>query len=203
MALTGYTLPSPSSWKLSQNIIGVADVSGVYVAGTIGAPGITPLPSAVIEQQLGQIVTGLSYDSTYGGSASFIFLAVPTSTAVTQGLAYKWKGDYTIEVVPTAVTTSQSSGSPVAIALNSVTSNATSIQYTWFAVQGRIAALKTATINTQPSVPLFVSNATAGRVRTTSSAFRAFIGMRSANTATATGSILPVYLNFPNITSGS
>lgn len=203
MAITLYTLPASSTWKFADNIIGVADIAAVYVAGTIGAPGITPLPSVVIEQQLGSIVNAMSYDATYGGSSKMIFLAIPTSTAVTQGLNYKWKGDYTIEVVPTAVTTSQSSGQPTALAINAVTSNATSIQYAWFLIQGRGATIKSVSITAQPNVSLFVSNATAGRVRTTSSAFRAFIGMRSANTATATGSVLPVYINFPSITSGT
>lgn len=203
MALTGYTLPSPTGWKLSANVLGVADLSGVYTAGGLGAPGITPLPSVVIEQQLGQEVTGVSYDATYGGSATFIFLAVPTSTTVTQGLVYKWNGsDYTIAVVATAVAAAAQSGLPVAVALNTVASNATSIQYTWFLVQGRGAVLKTATINAQPNVPLFVSGATAGRVRTTASIFRVYIGMRSANGATATGSIMPVYVNFPSIGPG-
>ena len=204
MAITTYTLPLATSWKLSDNIIGAADVSAVYTANLPGAPfSSTSLPSVTVEQQLGAIVKATSFDTTYGGEAWLIFLAVPTSTTVTQGLVYKWKGDYTIEVVPTAVTTSQSSGMPVAIALNTVASNTTSIQYTWFLCKGRAATLKTVSITAQPNVSLFVSNATAGRVRTTSSAFRAFIGMRSANIATATGSILPVYLNFPNITAGS
>lgn len=203
MALTGYTLPAATSWDLADNIIGVADLSAVYTAGSIGAPGTSPLPSAVIEQQLGSIVTGVSYDTTYGGMAKFIFLAVPTSTTVTQGLVYKFKGsDYSVQVVATAVSSAAQSGLPVAVALNSVSSNTTSVQYTWFLLQGRGAALKTATINAQPDVPLFVSGATAGRVRTTASIFRCYIGMRSANAATATGSILPVYLNFPNIGPG-
>lgn len=203
MALTGYALPNPGSWDFADNIIGVADLGAVYVAGTIGAPGITPLPSAVIEQQLGTIITGVSYDATYGGMAQFIFLAIPTSTTVTQGLVYKWNGsDYTIAVVATAVSAAAQSGLPVALALNSVTSNTTSLQYCWFLIQGRGVALKTATINTQPNVPLFVSGATAGRVRTTASIFRVYIGMRSANGATATGSILPVYVNFPSIGPG-
>lgn len=203
MAITTYALPSATNWDFSDNVIGAVDLGATYVAGTIGAPGITPLPSVVIEQQVGAIVGGTSYDTTYGGQAKFIFLAIPTSTTTTQGLLYKWKGDYTIEAVPAAVTTSQSSGQPVALALNSSPSNTTSIQYAWFQVQGRGAALKTVSITAQPNVSLFVNNVTAGRVRTTSSAFRAFIGMRSANTATATGSILPVYLNFPSITSGT
>lgn len=202
MAITTYTLPAATTWKLADNFLGVADLAAVYTAGVIGAPGITPLPSAVIAQQLGMIVKGLSYDSTYGGEAQFIFLAVPTSTAVTQGLVYNWKGDFTIVVNPTAVSGAALSGVPVAIALNSVTPNASSIQYTWFLVQGKGAALKSVSITAQPNVPLFVSGATAGRVRTTASIFRCFIGMRAANTATATGSILPVMLQFPSVGPG-
>lgn len=203
MAITTYALPSATNWDFADNIIGVVDLGATYVAGTVGAPGITPLPSVVIEQQVGSIVTGVSYDSTYGGNGKFIFLAIPTSTTTTQGLLYSYKGDYTVVVTGTSVASSAQSGLPVALCLNSAASNATSVQYAWFQVQGRGAALKTSTITAQPSVPLFVSGATAGRVRTTSSAFRAFIGMRSANIATATGSIIPVVLNFPNITAGS
>jgi hypothetical protein len=202
MAITTYAAPT-ATYKLSDNIIGLPDLSIVAVASTLGAPGIGQLPSVTVEDYVGTQVKGQSLDATYGGEATFILLAVPTSTTVTAGLLYKYKGDYTIEVVPTAVTTSQSSGQPVALAINSVSSNTTSIQYTWFMVKGRGQALKSVSITAQPSVSLFVSNATAGRVRTTSSAFRAYIGMRSANTSTATGSILPVILNFPNITAGS
>lgn len=202
MALTGYTLPAASTWKFADNIIGVDDVAGVYTAGKVGAPGIAVLPSAVIENQLGSIVKAISYDTTYGGQAMLIFLAVPTSTTVTQGLAYYWKGDYTIVVVPTAVSGSAVSGTPFAIALNSVASDTANIQYTWFFVQGKTAALKGAALASQPNVPLFVSGVTAGRVRTTSSLYRSIIGARSANMATATGSILPVYLEFPSIGPG-
>jgi hypothetical protein len=203
MALTGYTLPASTIWKLSQNIIGVADVSGVYTAGSPGAPfSSTTLPATVIEQQLGSIVTAQSNDATYGGMASFIFLAVPTSTTVTPGLAYTYKGDGTIVVVPTAVSSAAVSGLPVVWAINTVSSNTTSVQYTWFLCQGKGVAIKGATLNVQPSVPLFVSNVTAGKVRSTASIFRCLIGVRSANTATATGSILPIWVNFPAIGPG-
>jgi len=202
MTVTVYTAATATDWKLADNIIGVADLAAVYTAGNIGAPGVTVLPSTVIEQALGSIVSGQSFDTTYGGYAKFIFLAVPTSTTTTQGLLYKWKGDYTIEVVATAVSSQAQSGLPVALCLNTVASNTTSIQYTWFLVQGRGQALKSVSITAQPSVPLFVSGATAGRVRTTASIYRSYIGMRSANTSTATGSILPVYLEFPSIAPG-
>lgn len=203
MAITTYTLPLASTWKFADNIIGVADVSAVYTAGLVGAPGITPLPSVVIEQQLGSTVKAISYDTTYGGEAWLIFLAVPTSTTVTQGLVYNWKGDGTIVVNPTAVSSAAVSGVPVAVALNTVASNTTLVQYTWFLVRGRAAALKSVSITAQPNAPLFISGATAGRVRTTASIFRCFIGFRGANIATATGSILPVWLNFPNCGPGA
>lgn len=199
MAITTYTLPLNTSWKLSDNFIGVADVSGVYTAATLGAPfSTTTLPAVTIEQQLGQVVKAVSYDTTYGGAALFIFLAVPTSTTVTQGLVYNWLGNGTIVVNPTAVSSQAVSGTPVAVAINTVASNASSIQYTWFLVQGRGAALKGATLTAQPNAPLFISGVTAGRVRTTASVYRTFIGLRGANVATATGSILPVWLQFPS-----
>lgn len=203
MALTAYTLPTASDWKFAGNVIGVADVAAVYVAGNIGAPGLTPLPSSVIAQNLGSIALAESFNTTYGGYAQLIFLAVPTSTTVTQGLAYTYKGStYGIVVVPTAVSSAAVSGLPMVIALNTVSSNASSIQYTWFFVQGRCAALKTSTIQVLADVPLFVSGATAGRLRSTASVFRTIMGIRSANTATASGSVLPVVLNFPNIGPG-
>lgn len=202
MAVTLYTLPSATNWDFADNIIGAPDLGTTYVAGNLGAPGIAGLPAVTTEAQLGTIVTGLSYDTTYGGNAKFILLAIPTSTATTQGLMYSYKGDYTIVVVPTAVSSAAVSGLPVALCINTTASNATSIQYAWFQIQGRGAALKTVSITAQPSVPLFVSGATAGRVRTTASIFRCFIGMRSANIATATGSVLPVVMNFTNIGPG-
>lgn len=202
MALTAFTMPLASTWKFSDNIIGAADIAAVYTAGTLGAPGITPLPSAVIEQQLFQVVKGTSYDATYGGTAQFIFLAVPVSTTVTQGLFYTYNGSG-IVVLATSVATASQSGLPLVLALNTVASNASAIQYSWFLVQGRGAGLKSATISAQPGAPLFVSGATAGRVRTTASIFRNIIGIRAANTVTASGSVIPVILQFPSVGSGA
>ena len=202
MAITTYTLPAATIWKYAGNVVGIPDLNGVYVAGNIGAPGITPLPATVIAAQLSQTADLVSYDATYGGSAKAIFLAVPTSTTVTPGLAYTWKGDGTIVVLSTTVAAAAQSGCPLAFAINTVASNATSIQYTWFMVYGRAVALKGATITAQPNSPLFVSNVTAGRVRTTASVLRTIIGIRSANIATATGSVIPVWLNWPNVGPG-
>lgn len=204
MALTTYVAPT-AAYKLTDNIIGIPDIGTVAVAATLGAPGILQLPAVTVEDYVGTQAKGQSLDAIYGGEATFILLAIPTSTTVTAGLMYTYKGDYSIVVVPTAVSSAAVSGLPVALAVTAVASNATSIQYTWFMVKGRGQAFKTAglpTIGAQPSVPLFVSAATAGRVRTTASIFRCFIGLRSANTATATGSILPVVMNFTNIGPG-
>jgi len=199
----------PNTWQL-----GSIDLSTVVTAGTLGAPftssTVNPLPSVPIEQMLGQIVGAYNPSattSTENGWAEFIFLAVPTSTTVTPNLVYRWNpATFQIVVVPTAVTSSALSGSPIAVAINTVASNTTSIQYTWFQVTGRCQVLRSisGTQNVQPDKALYVSNVTAGRVRGTASIFRTIIGMRSANLATvATAtSTLAAYLYRPSVGPG-
>lgn len=190
--------------------IGVAGLNAVYTAAALGYPWVSstvnPLPSVAIEQMFGQIVSAQNTDQTVGGGGEFIFLRVPLSTTITPGLWYSWTGAYDATVVGTAVTSSQDSGRPVALAINTVASNASSLQGTWFQVQGRATTLRTPLTSTaiQPNVALYVSGATAGRVRTTASIFRTIIGLRSANQATvaSTVSTLVVYLNRPNIGPG-
>lgn len=191
--------------------IGVAGLNAVYTSNGIGFPWVSatvnPLPSVAIEQMFGQIVSAQDSSSqTTGGGGEFIFLQVPTSTTVTPGLFYTWDGAYKIAVVGTSVSSAVDSGRPIALAVNTVASNASSNQATWFQVQGRGTVLRTPLISTnvQPNVALYVSAATAGRVRTTASIFRTIIGLRSANQATvaSTVSTLVVYLNRPNIGPG-
>lgn len=179
--------------------LGIPDLNAVYT--TLGAPGITNLPSAVTEAQLGEIVTAQDKTLGYG---EFILLAVPTSTTVTPGLLYTWTAGYKISVVPTSVASAAVSGLPVAVAINTVSSNSSSVQYTWFQIQGQCTALKAPTINCQPNKPLFVSNVTAGRIRTTASIFRVIIGARSANAATVptATSTVTIFLNRPQIGPG-
>jgi hypothetical protein len=189
----------------TQPTLGIVDLNTVYTAGGLGYPWASPsgsLPAFTPEQQFGQITWAYdSSSSTAGGGGAFIFLKIPTSTTVTAGLIYSWKGDYTVVVVPTAVSAAAVSGLPLCVAINAVTSNSSSIQATWFQVQGRCTVLKGANVsnNVQPSVPLFISGVTAGRIRTTASVFRTIIGIRSANTATvaSTTSSVLAYLNFP------
>jgi hypothetical protein len=191
--------------------LGSLDLSQVVTAGLVGVPWngtSNVLPSVTVEQQLGQIVT--AYDTSAnadtagaGGFGEFIFLAVPTSTAITIGLLYSWTpSDYKVVIV--SGTVSISSGFPIACAVNAVTSNSTSVQYTWFQVGGRCKVLKTA-VAVSPNVSLYAS-ATAGRVKVLASAFRAIIGARSANAAsvTSTTSTVAMYLNGrPCITAGT
>jgi hypothetical protein len=182
--------------------IGIPDLNAVYT--TLGVPGVGNLPSVTTEAQPGEIVT--AWDKSLG-SGEFILLEVPTSTTVTPGLLYTWKGDYSIAVVATSVASAAASGLPIALAINTVSSNASSVQWTWFQIQGKGTVLTslTGTVRKQPNVPLFVSNVTAGRVRTTASIFRTIIGIRSANTVTvaSTVSTLAVYLNRPSIGPGA
>lgn len=186
--------------------LGVPDLSGVYVASALGAPGVGGLPSIPTEVQPGQIVSAYGYSATAEGGAEFILLAVPTSTTVTAGLLYRWNAtNHSIVVVPTAVSSSALSGAPVAVAINAVASNATSLQYTWFQIQGRCSVLKNSTLSQMvPDRAVYVSGTTAGRVRGTASIFRTILGMRTANLATvlSTTSTLLVYLHRPVIGPG-
>jgi hypothetical protein len=179
------------AYSLVDNRIGTPDLSSVIVSGAIGTPGTTALPSAVLEAQLGEIRDGFDTTNGYG---KFIFLKVPVSTTVTVGLLYQWDKNYTIAVVPVAGT-SKNTAVPVAAAINTVSSNSSAVQYTWFQIQGQAVVLKTA-VAAAPSVPVYIS-ATAGRIKFVSSTGQAILGARTANTTTVTSttSSVLVYLN--------
>ena len=203
MAVSSYI---PNTW-----LLGSIDLTTVVTAATLGAPfSTTTLPSVTIEQQLGQIVGAWADNSLtasfQSGWAEFIFLAIPTSTTVTAGLFYTFDAStFSIIVVPTAVSSHAVGGFPVCVAYNSVTSNASSIQYTWFQVTGRASVFRAPTAgNYNIHLPIFVSGTTAGRIQSTASVFRTIIGARTANTATVTSgtSAIWVYLNRPNIAPG-
>ncbi len=184
------------TFTLSSPTIGVPDVTAVTKAGAIGDPTvITQLPSVITEAKLGQVVE--AWDSTLGNT-QFILLAVPVSTTITAGLLYQFDKNYTVVLVPVAGT-SKNTGVAVAIALNAVTSNATSIQYTWFAIRGQVNTLKTA-VACSPQSAVYIS-ATAGRVKFVSSAGQQILGARTQNTATVSSgqSTVPIYFNFSAI----
>lgn len=179
------------TYQLADARIGFPDITTV----TTIAPGVANLPGAVLAPQLGTIVEGFDRSNGYG---KFIWLKVPTSTAVTAGLLYQWDKNYTITVIP-AKSTSQKTGVAVAAAVNTVASNSSSAQYTWFQVQGTATVLKTA-VTVSPQSALYMS-ATAGRVYVTASAGGQLLGARTQNTATVTSttSSVLVYLNHTSI----
>lgn len=175
--------------------IGTPDLSTVVVSPALGTPGIGALPSVTMDTQLGTIAMGRDLSL---GDGEFIYLQVPTSTTVTAGLLYQWDKNYTVTVVP-AGATSANTGVPVAAALNSVASNASVVQYTWFQLEGQATVLKTA-VAVPPQSKIFMS-ATAGRIYVTASAGKQVEGARSGNTATVSAGVssVTVYLGRSNI----
>ena len=200
------------AYFVSNPTIGVSDLNAVYTAGVLGYPWVSstvnPLPSVPIEQMFGQIAAAQNSaaPTSGGGGGEFIFLRIPTSTAVTAGLFYTW-GDatnpYDVTLLPTSSGTTTTSGAPVAVAINAVSSNATSAQGTWFQVQGICTVLKDA-VKMAPGAPVYFSKSAAGRVRVVGSAFYAILGARSATatTITTTTSSALLYLHRPTLTSG-
>lgn len=181
----------------ASDTLGTPDITSVILAGSIGDPsGITELPSAQLASKLGSTIE--AQDTANGWEGRFILLAVPVSTTVTPGLLYQWDKNFTVTVVPVGAT-SKNTGVSVAVAYNAVTSNATTVQYTWFLIQGQVATLKTA-VAVAPALPVYIS-ATAGRIKVLSSAGQTILNARTQNTATASAgqSTVNVWFNFSSL----
>lgn len=168
--------------------MGAPDITTV----TTIAPGVANLPSNVLEPQLGEIRMG--WDSTYG-SAEFIYLKIPASTAITAGLLYQWTAGYTVAVLP-VLATSKNTGHQVAVGTVAVASN-TSVQYGWFQISGQCLVYKTA-VAMSPDAVVYASG-TAGRIKALTSAGGQITGMRVSSVAsvTSTTSTVLVYMNRP------
>lgn len=187
------------AYQNASSIIGVPDVTTVASSGVIGSPWTSTtndLPSVTTQAQLGQMID--AWDATTFGYGKFILLAVPVSTTITVGLLYQWDKNYNVVLVP-AGSTSKNTGVAVSVAYNAVTSNSTTVQYTWFLVQGQVAVLKTA-VAVVPQSPVYIS-ATAGRIKVLSSAGQTILGARSQNTATVSAgqSTVNVYFNYSSL----
>lgn len=176
------------TFSFSSNVIGAPDVT---VSTTI-APGIANLPSTILEAQLGEIRT--AWDPTYG-QGEFIYLKIPTATAITAGLLYQWTAGYAVAVLP-VLATSKNTGHQVAVA-NTTFASQTPVSYAWFQIQGQTLVLKTA-VAFSPDVVVYAS-ATAGRIKALTSAGGQITGMRVASVAsvTTTTSTVLVYMNRP------
>lgn len=179
--------------------LGEVDLSAVYT--TLGVPGIGNLPSVPTMSQLGQIVS--AYDPVLG-YGEFILLQIPVSTAVPVGTLATWQAVSTGKLYYSYVInpTTASTGAPVAVAINAVSSNASSVQYTWFQIRGYTSILKTA-VKGLPNNAVALSG-TAGRVLFTQSTGKTILGARTANTTTitTTTSLVPVILAVPPVVQG-
>lgn len=174
------------TWTASNPRLGVIDINAISTT----TPGISALPSATPEDILGEIVSG--WDSTYGGG-EFIYLKTASATAIPLGTLCYWTNNYVATAVP-AGSTSKSTGLPVAVPIQALASS-TTIQYTWFQIQGKVPVLKTA-VTVAANVPVYISG-TAGRVKVLSSAGQTILGAFSANASsvTSTTSTVLVFLN--------
>ena len=200
------------NWGFADPTIGLLDIG--YVSTDAPGPGpaatglqnvaTSVLPKAVFEPFLGQVRAAT--EPTLG-AGEFIYLAVPTSTAIPLGtvVSYTLQGanQYQVVAVP-AKGTSQGTGVPLAVCVAStvfnsgagITSNTTQVQYAWFQCGGVCQALKTAVQVAPGTVGVYVSG-TAGRIYFTPSTKGQILGSRQANvtTLTSTTSCALIYLN--------
>lgn len=177
------------TFSFSSNVLGAGDVTAYKTT----APGVAVLPGVPLEPQLGEIRTG--WDSTLG-SAEFIYLKVPTSTAITAGLCYTWTAGYVATVLP-VLATSKNTGDWVSVAVATLASDATNVNYGWFQIQGQATVLKTA-VTVSPNVVVYASG-TAGRIKVLTSAGGQITGMKTFNatTVTSTTSTVLCFLSRP------
>ena len=135
------------------------------------------------------------YDPTYGEGRA-VYLAVPTSTAISAGtLVYATPSTNRVAAVP-AVGTSKKTGRAVYVCINAVSSDTTNVQYTWFLKKGITPVLKTA-VQVVPDSAVYIST-TAGRFYLTASAGAQIVGARTANAATVTTTTSTVLVNIDN-----
>lgn len=118
------------AFSLQSAVIGAPNIVDT---NTIG-PGITNLPSTVLEAQLGEVRQG--WDSALG-SGEFIYLKGVASLAVGDVVSYNAFTGATTRWAGTANT-----GLPLAVAVTTATAS----QYAWFQIQGNAVVTVTGTV---------------------------------------------------------
>lgn len=176
------------AYTFGSNVIGASDITVISQI----APGLANLPSTVLEPQLGEIRTG--WDASLG-FAEFIYLKVPTTTAIAANLLVQWTSGYTVALLP-VLATSKNTGHQVAVAPVAY-SSLTPVQYGWFQISGQANVLKTA-VSASPDSVVYASG-TAGRIKMLTSAGGQITGLRTANAATVSAAVSLVlcYMNRP------
>lgn len=143
--------------------------SGSFIEVATATSGYIPLIRLGTVQQT----------DTQIGFAEVVRLAVPTGTAIPVGAIVTWNASYEAVLNPTT----QYTGAPIAFSVSSVPSNATYVQYAWFAVSGLALMLSTASVAADNAVGISLSIAGRGGVVTTG---RQVIGAISRIAATQT-----------------
>jgi hypothetical protein len=201
------------NWSQSDPLMGILDIGFVSTDPPGPGPASTGLqnvatsvePRPVFSPFLGQVIRAV--EPTLG-AGEFIYLAVPTSTAIPLGtvVSYTLSGtnQYQVVALP-AKGTSQKTGVPIAVCVAStvynsgagITSNTTLVQYAWFQCGGVCQVLKPASTQVAPGTVGVYASGTAGRVYFTASTGGQILGSRQANTATVTttASCVLIYLN--------
>lgn len=113
------------------------------------------------------------------GGLEVIRLAIPTSTAIGVGYVSTWDANSSYVVCPTTANL----GAPIAFAISPVASNATLIQYAWFAISGLAPVFAATTIAAGAAIG--ISTSVAGKADT-NSAGRQILGciVKTADTVT-------------------
>jgi hypothetical protein len=201
------------NWSILDAILGDLDIGFVSTDAPGPGPastglqnvGTSVLPRAIYQPQLGQIVRAWEPTLGYG---EFIYLGVPTSTAVPLGTLGTWafsnsgpNAGYIWTICPTTAKSALPVCASVASTVNNsgagITSNTTAIQYAWFQLAGIAQVLKTAVIHTLNG-KVFVSGTT-GRVMVTSASGTNIMGARFASSNSATISCALVFFDRCNV----
>lgn len=179
------------AFAFSAPTIGAIDVTTI----TTTAPGVTILPSSVLEPQLGEIRAGT--DLSAGLWGEFIYLKIPASSVYAVGNIVTWTAGFASALLP-ALATSKNTLSPLAVCVVAVATS-TSVQYGWFQISGQAVVLKTA-VTVSPNSVIYAS-ATTGRFKVLTSAGGQILGARTASAATVTSttSSVSVFLNRPQM----
>lgn len=179
------------AFTFSAPTMGAIDVTTI----TTVAPGVTNLPSACYEPQLGEIRSGTDLANNLW--AEFIYLKIPASSVFAVGNIVQWTAGFAAALLP-ALATSKNTLAPLAVCIVAVATS-TSVQYGWFQISGQATVLKTA-VTVSPNSTIFASGTT-GRFKVLTSAGGQILGARTANAATVTSttSSVAIFIDRPQM----
>jgi len=130
------------------------------------------------QHRLGEIIRAV--DPTFGGG-EFIYLSGVASTVVGSLVSYDPVNATTTlsSITETGVGSTGGGNRPLAVAMSACVSG----YYGWYQIAGA-AVIKKGAVSVSPSVPLYLSGVTAGRVTSVLSSTKEIMNARSVNAAT-------------------